>query len=61
MDCIVHGVTKSQTRLSDFLFSFTEIKKNFFFLNHTHTDQKNKTVSHKKTNPEEGEVYVLHS
>ena len=60
MDCIVHGVTKSQTRLSDFLFSFTEIKKKFFFFK-SYTDQKNKTVSHKKTNPEEGEVYVLHS
>ena len=23
MDCIVHGVTKSQTRLSDFHFTFT--------------------------------------
>ena len=24
MDCIVHGVTKSQTRLSDFYFTFLE-------------------------------------
>ena len=59
MGCIVHTVTKSQTRRIDFLFSFTEIKKYFKKIIHTHT--QNKTVSHKKTNPEEGEVYVLHS
>ena len=27
VDCIVHGVTKSQTRLSDFLFHFTFASK----------------------------------
>ena len=28
MDCIVHGVTKSQTRLSNFLFHFTHRLRN---------------------------------
>ena len=28
MDCIVHGVAKSQTRLSDFHFHFQNLKSN---------------------------------
>ena len=28
MDCIVHGVTKSQTRLSDFHFQVARVVKN---------------------------------
>ena len=28
MDCIVHGVAKSQTRLSDFHFTFTFVRPN---------------------------------
>ena len=31
MDFIVHGVTKSQTRLSDFHFSFSLTKKDYLF------------------------------
>ena len=29
MDCIVHGVTKSQTQLSDFHFHFFSVSKGF--------------------------------
>ena len=33
MDCIVHGVTKSQTQLSDFHFSLSQIQEVGFQLN----------------------------
>ena len=40
MDCIVHGVTKSQTRLSDFHFHFTslvaQMVKNLLAMQETH-------------------------
>ena len=33
MDCIVHGVTKSQTQLSDFHFHFLFVEKTIQILN----------------------------